>query len=38
MRLDFLTQWMITLSVGALLLIAAWILDVIDRRSRKPRR
>jgi hypothetical protein len=37
MRLELFSQWMITFSVGALLLIAAVILDVIDRRrSRKP--
>ncbi len=37
MRLDFFTHWMmITLSVAAVLLLAAVILDVIDhRRSRK---
>jgi hypothetical protein len=33
--MDFLTHWMITASVGALCLLVAVILDVIDRRSRK---
>jgi hypothetical protein len=33
--MDFLTRWMITASVGALCLLVAVILDVIDRRSRK---
>lgn len=35
MRLDFFTHWMITLSVAYIFLIAAWVLDFIDRRSRK---
>jgi hypothetical protein len=38
MRLDVFTHWMITFSVGALLLIAAVILDVIDRRRSRKRR
>ena len=35
MRLDFFTHWMITAGAAALLLIVAWILDVVDRRARK---
>ena len=37
--LDFVTQWMIPLSVAALLLLVATILDIIDRRAarRRPR-
>jgi hypothetical protein len=33
--MDYLTRWMLTASVGALCLLAAVILDVIDRRSRR---
>jgi hypothetical protein len=33
--MDYLTRWTLTASVGALCLLAAVILDVIDRRSQK---
>ena len=32
MRLDFFTHWMITAGAAALLLLGAWILNLIDRR------
>jgi hypothetical protein len=35
--LDFFTHWMITGSVGALLLLVATILDIIDRRASRKR-
>ena len=37
MRLTFFTHWMMTASVGVVLLIAAVILDVIDRRQSRKR-
>jgi hypothetical protein len=37
MRLDFFTHWMITGGVGALLLLAAWILLLVDRRQSRKR-
>jgi hypothetical protein len=33
--MDYLARWTLTGSVGALYLLAAVILDVINRRSRK---
>ena len=36
--LEFFTQWMITASVGALCLLVATILDIIDRRASRKRR
>jgi hypothetical protein len=31
MRLDFFAHWMITAGAAALLLLGAWILNIIDR-------
>ena len=36
--LDFFTQWMLTASVGALCLLAATILGVLERRASRKRR
>jgi hypothetical protein len=37
MRLDFFTHWMITAGAAALLLLGAWILNLIDRRRSHKR-
>jgi hypothetical protein len=35
--LDFFTQWMITASVGALCLLVATILGIVERRASRKR-